>query len=82
MCRALGKPPSLSELGLRLCNVGTVKLEDYGGTKGIICKEGGTRTSLVVQWLRLRAPNAGGLELIPGQGSRSHVPQLRPGTAK
>ena len=47
------------------------------------------RTSLVVQWLRLRAPNAGGPGSIPGQGTRSHMPQqrvhrpqLRPGTAK
>ena len=34
-------------------------------------------TSLAVQWLRLRAPNAGGLT-IPGQGTiinRSHMPQ-------
>ena len=31
------------------------------------------RTSLVVQWLR--APNAGGLGLIPGQGTRSHMMQ-------
>ena len=30
-------------------------------------------TSLVVHWLRLRAPNAGGLGLIPGQGTRSHM---------
>ena len=29
------------------------------------------RTSLVVQWLRLRAPNAGGPGMIPGQGTRS-----------
>ncbi|TEA29991.1 hypothetical protein DBR06_SOUSAS4510029 [Sousa chinensis] len=29
---------------------------------------------LVVQWLRLRAPNAGGGPgSIPGQGTRSHV---------
>ena len=34
-------------------------------------------TSLVVQWLRLQAPNAGGLGLIPGQGTRSHMPQLK-----
>ena len=27
-------------------------------------------------------PNARGLDLIPGQGTRSHMPQLRPGTAK
>ena len=50
MCGALGKPPTLSELGLLLCNGGTVMVEDYGGTKDIICKEGGTGTSLVVQW--------------------------------
>ena len=39
-------------------------------------------TSLVAQWLRLQAPNAGGLGLIPGQGTRSRMPQLRPGAAK
>ena len=33
-----------------------------------------TGASLVVQWLRLKAPNAGS---IPGQGSRSHMPQLK-----
>ncbi|TEA33613.1 hypothetical protein DBR06_SOUSAS3910181, partial [Sousa chinensis] len=33
--------------------------------------------SLVVQWLRLHAPKAGGLGSIPGQGTRSHMPQLR-----
>ncbi|TEA38516.1 hypothetical protein DBR06_SOUSAS110424, partial [Sousa chinensis] len=33
--------------------------------------------SLVVQWLRLRTPNAGGLGSIPGHGTRSHMPQLR-----
>ena len=32
---------------------------------------------LVVQWLRLRAPNAGGPGLIPGQGIRSRIMQLR-----
>ena len=34
------------------------------------------RTSLVVQWLRLHAPSVGGLSLIPGQGTISHMPQL------
>ncbi|TEA38635.1 hypothetical protein DBR06_SOUSAS110563, partial [Sousa chinensis] len=29
--------------------------------------------SLVVQWLRLQAPNAGGPGSIPGQGTRSHM---------
>ena len=35
------------------------------------------RTSLVVQWLRHHAPNAGDVGLIPGQGTRVHTPQLR-----
>ena len=35
------------------------------------------RTSLVVQWLRLHSPNIGGLGLIPGQVTRSHMPQLK-----
>ncbi|TEA34510.1 hypothetical protein DBR06_SOUSAS10710064, partial [Sousa chinensis] len=33
--------------------------------------------SLIVQWLRLCSPNAGGLGSIPGQGTGSHMPQLR-----
>ena len=44
---------------------------------------------MVVQWLRLRALNAGGLGSIPGQETRSHmtqlrvcIPQLRPSAAK
>ena len=32
---------------------------------------------LVVQWLRRHAPNAGGPCSIPGQGTKSHVSQLR-----
>ena len=31
------------------------------------------RTSLAVQWVRFRAPNAGGLGSIPGQGTRSRM---------
>ena len=34
-------------------------------------------TSLVVQWLRLSDPNAEGPGLIPDQGMRSHMPQLK-----
>ena len=34
-------------------------------------------TSLVVQQLRLHAPNAGGLGSVPSQGTRSHMLQLR-----
>ena len=36
-----------------------------------------SKTSLVVQWLRLHAPNAGSLGSIPGWGTRSHMPQLK-----
>ena len=39
-------------------------------------------TSVVVQWLRLCTANAEGLGLIPGQGARSHILRLQPGTAK
>ena len=39
-------------------------------------------TSLLVQWLRLHTPNVGSLGSIPGQGTRPHMLQLRPGTAK
>ena len=38
--------------------------------------------SLVVWWLRLHASNAGGLGPTPGQGTRSHRPQPRPGVTK
>ena len=38
------------------------------------------KTSLVVKWLRLHAPNSGGLGTIPGQGTRSHVPQTQDAT--
>ena len=39
-------------------------------------------TSLVVQWLGLWVPSAGGPGSIPGQGARSHMLQLRPREAK
>ena len=38
---------------------------------------GHSGTSLVVQLLRLHAPNVGGLGSISGQGTRSHMPQLK-----
>ena len=34
-------------------------------------------TSMVFQWLGLQVPNAGGLGSIPGQRTRSHMPQLK-----
>ena len=33
--------------------------------------------TLVAQWLRCCAPNAGGLGSIPGPGTRSHMLQLK-----
>ena len=39
-------------------------------------------TSLVVQWLRFHAPNAGGLGSVPEWGTRSNMQQLRPSVAK
>ena len=39
-------------------------------------------TSLVVQWLRRRAPSVGGPGSIPGQGPGSHTLQLRPSAVK
>ena len=39
--------------------------------------QGDDGTSLVVHWLRLQAPNAGSMGLTPGQGTRSHMLQLR-----
>ena len=39
-------------------------------------------TFLVAQGLRLCSPNAGGPGSIPGQGTRSHMPKLRLGTAR
>jgi len=41
-----------------------------------IFKKGFTETSLVAQWLRLCTPHTGAPGLIPGQGTRSHMPQL------
>ena len=42
----------------------------------LFVKNGISRTSLVVQWLGLRTPNAGRWGSIPGQGTGSHVRQL------
>ena len=39
------------------------------------------RIDVVVQELRLCALSAGGLGSVPGQGTRSYLPQLSPNTA-
>ena len=56
------------------------KVKEESGKPGLKFSIQGT--SLVVQWLRLCTPKAEGLGLIPGQGTRSHIAQLRPGTNK
>ena len=48
----------------------------------INCQGGETQntvrgTSLVVQWLKLCAPNAAGPGSIPGRGTKSHLPQRK-----
>ena len=40
------------------------------------------RTSFVVQWLRLCAPNARGMGSKPSQGTRFHMPQKIPHSGK
>ena len=52
-----------------------VKNQRIHGCQRIKQSHGGT--SLVVQWLRLCAPNAGGIGSISCQGARSCMPQLR-----
>ena len=37
----------------------------------------GEGSSLVVQWLRFHSPNVGGLDLIPDQGTRFLMLQLK-----
>ena len=44
---------------------------------GEVKKKRNPGTSLVVQWLRLCALNAGNPDSIPGQGTRSHMGRLR-----
>ena len=45
----------------------------YGDLEEADEKNPSLGTSPVVQWVRLHAPNAGGLGLVPGQGTRSHM---------
>ena len=55
-------------------------LNDTYHVPGIFCKIEYLlvgETSLVIQWLKLCAPNVGGLGSIPSQGTRSHMLQLR-----
>ena len=53
------------------------KLGTYLWSRGEDNQNAMLGTSLVVQWLRFWALNVRGPNLIPGQGTRSHMPQLR-----
>ena len=68
---------NLSSMSLNL----SLKISYYG-FKHKMLKYQDMGTFLVAQWLRLHTPNAGGPDVIPSQGTRSHMPQLRPGIAK
>ena len=76
--------------GVAVGGNGRVQVRPWSkGQMDTITEEGEFGTSLVIQWVRLCATNAGGPGSIPGQGTRSRtwqqrsrVPQLRPGAAK
>ena len=66
-CHSLGDGENWK--GLRkMCEVTLVNCTSYSLLEG-----GNLRTSLVVQCLRLHAPNAGDPSSIPGQGTRVHM---------
>ena len=48
----------------------------------VLPKRQGLETFLVLQWLKAPCPNTGSQGSTPGQGTRSCMPQLRPGVAK
>ena len=58
----VGKIPSNNQSAIHLC---------------VLVKKYFRGTSLVVQWLRLHILGAVGPDVIPGQGTRSYMPQLR-----
>ena len=75
-------PPSFVPPRLHLCrefSLPTVSpaVRSIQEISSLGIRTGTIGTSLVVQWPRLCAPNAGGSSLIPGQGTRPHMPQLR-----
>ena len=72
----------VSYIAVKLEEKNTMKYNFIPTKMTITIKIANNGTSLVVQWLRLCAPNAGALGSIPGQGARSHMQQLRPSEAK
>ena len=81
----IGEPCSDWSVGLILAALATVRLCVQGsGILGSVrtCEKDHCGSSLVVQRLILRAPDAGSVGSMPGQGTRSCKPQLRSGAAK
>ena len=70
-------------LCIRLAKIKNFEVEEIQGKYTLSCFANGNKNwytsgiSLVVQWLRLHAPKAGGPGSIPGQRTRSHMLQLR-----
>ena len=67
----------VSYIAVKLEERNTVKYNFIPTKMAITIKIANNGASLVVQWLRLCAPNAGALGSITGQETRSRVPQLR-----
>ena len=70
------REPQVQEMRGRLSKL-TVRLDPLVCVCFVGLKIPVLGTSLVVQWLRLHAPNARGLGSIPGQGTRSRMLQLK-----
>ena len=87
-----GEPVGLQPMGSQRDGHNSTKSFLMSKNRKSLINKGPHGTFLVVQWLRLHAPNTGGPGLIPGQGTRSlHaatedrrscVLQLRPSVAK
>ena len=71
-----------TQLCLRICQHFQPLCGRYRGYFLVFSQKWDSGTSLVIQWLRLQAPSAGGLGSSPHQGTRSHMPQLRPSADK
>ena len=63
---------SLVSMGNSLFRISV--LSSLHGDKTILKNKTAAGKSLVVQWLRLHASNAGGMDLIPGEGTK--IPQV------
>ena len=60
----------------------TMRYHSHRSERPSLKKSTNKKLLCLVQWLGLSAPNARGQGSIPDQGSRSHMPQLRPRAVK